>query len=174
MSEMSRGRVAGTGGNPSPPVPDPSPLICEGNPHPSPTRPQLPYPSPFPALYSGDGGRGTSGQGVTGAHRRASIRVHSCHAPILAGLDADVAALSVAVDPYPLTPAGEVEALRDHRRTYDITDMRLDRRDAWTIPGHPPSARHPVLAEHRCGHPTPDDWKAPPAPAPAPPAEVRF
>lgn len=107
---------------------------------------------------------------ITGANRRASIRVHSCHAPILAGLDADVAALSVAVDPYPLTPLGEVEALRDSRRTYDLRQMRLDRRDHWTIPGHPPSPRHPVVAEHRCGHPIPDDWKAPPTP-PAPTPE---
>ena len=170
MSEMSRGRVRPQTANPSPPVPVPSPPICEGRPHPSPSRPQSPYPSPFPALYSGDGGRVEPGQAPTGTSRTPRIRVHPiCHAPILAGLDANRCALSVAVDPYPLTPAGEVWALRAGRRTYALQWGALERRDAWTIPGHPPSPGLPVMAEHVCGHPIPDEHRAPPTPhSPAP------
>lgn len=170
MSELSRGPLALFPVPSGPPVPERSPLICEavpGGPRAVPTVVQV---VPVPPPYRGDRGPDRLPTAITGASRKAQIRVHSCHAPILAGLDADVAALSVAVDPYPLTPLGEVEALRDSRRTYDLRQMRLDRRDHWTIPGHPPSPRHPVVAEHRCGHPIPDDWKAPPAP-PAPTPE---
>jgi len=111
---------------------------------------------------------------ITGANRKASIRVHPrCHQPILAGLDADVAALSVAVDPYPLTPAGEVWALQSGRRTYALSRGALERRDRWTIPGQTPSHRVTVLAEHRCGDPPPADLRLPPAPPrPATPEEI--
>ena len=101
----------------------------------------------------------------TGTSRTPRIRVHpTCHQPILAGLDANRCALSVAVDPYPLTPAGEVWALQSGRRTYALMWGALERRDAWTIPGHPPSPGLPVLAEHVCESPIPMEHRAPPTP----------
>lgn len=101
--------------------------------------------------------------------RRPRLARHRCGAWTLTGLDREVAALTVHVDPYALTPAGEVAALRDQRHTYRLYRGALDIRDQWNIPGHPPTHDLPVLAEHRCGAPVPDGWRLPPAP-PAPPA----
>ena len=147
------------------------PALLEGYP---------PYPRHIPApgidiprpssLWEGQG-ISVNPSTVTGASRKARIRVHPrCHQPILAGLDADVAALSVAVDPYPLTPAGEVWALQSGRRTYALSRGALERRDRWSIPGRPPSPKLPVLAEHACDSPVPPQHRAPPIPTPSRPA----
>lgn len=177
MSDSDREPVLFAVPSPVPAVPAPVPSFREAVPTGSRTgSPFAPTGSLLPS-YGGNRGPVPEPEAtttITGTHRRASIRVHSCHAPILAGLDANVAALSVAVDPYPLTPTGEVEALRDDRRTYVLLRGELDRRDAWTIPGHPPGPGCTVLAEHRCEARVPDDWKAPPAPAAAPPTTEEF
>ena len=102
-------------------------------------------------------------QAPTGVTRRAVVRVHSCHSPVLAGLDADRAALAVAVDPYGLTMAGEVWALRRDRPTYLLHAGRLERRDRWSIAGTPAGIAV-VMAEHRCGLPPPPEMRTPPAP----------
>lgn len=87
---------------------------------------------------------------------------------MLSGLDDELAAFTVRVDPYPLSPTGEVASLRASRRTYWLRHGALERRDRWNIPGHPPCPDLLVLAEHRCGERPPDDWLAPPSPRPQP------
>lgn len=108
-------------------------------------------------------GHGT-GHGTARLARRASLTVHQCGAHVLVGLDADRCALVARVEPYPLTALGEVEALRAGRWTYRLLQGALDRRDRWNIPGKPPTAEVPVLAEHVCGQPLPATWLAPPPP----------
>lgn len=93
------------------------------------------------------------------------MTVHGCGGEVLRGLDSAVAALTATVDPYPLSPLGEVEALRDGRRTYYLHWGALEPRDRYTIPGHPPSHALLVLAAHRCDQPIPETWIKPPAPA---------
>lgn len=103
-----------------------------------------------------------------GTGRTPALLQHGCGAYVLTGLDDDTAGLVVTCDPYPLTPIGEVEALRDDRRTYYLLHRRIERRDIWNIPGHLPSHDLLVIASHRCGLPVPDAWRLPPAPRPAP------
>jgi hypothetical protein len=110
----------------------------------------------------------------TGLSRTARVRIHPCHAPILAGLDGDACALPVMVDPYPLTPAGEVWALTAGRVTYHLLRGALDPRNRWSIPGHPPTADRPVLAAHRCSEPVPPEHRLPPVPAAPRPAPEEF
>lgn len=81
-----------------------------------------------------------------------------CRAVILRGLDADVAALTVTVDPAPLTLLGEVLALARGRTTYDLTRRggryELDPRNPSHIKKRPASEFH-VAPEHKCGNPLP-------------------
>jgi hypothetical protein len=110
-----------------------------------------------------------------GVGRTVRSRVHApCGEVTLAGLDADVAAFEAIVDPYPLTPVGEVEALRADRRTYRLADRRLEPRTGRTITGHPPGPDCRILATHRCGQPIPDGWKAPPPPRRPPPPPLDY
>ena len=97
-------------------------------------------------------------------------RIHTCHtcaAPVLTALDANRCALTVTLDPYALTPAGEVWALQDGRRTYQLTNGQLNPRDRWNIPGRPPGPDHTILPSHRCHQPTPHQHRQPPTPTPA-------
>ena len=108
--------------------------------------------------------------------RRVILMKHSCGQHILRGLDADRCALTAEVDPYPLTPAGEVRALTAGRPTYCLSGGQLEPRDRWNIPGHLPSHDLLVLAAHDCTG-IPADWRLPyrpPAPAPAPVTEETF
>ena len=105
-----------------------------------------------------------------GIGRRAHIRTcPTCKQPTLTGLDADRCALTATVDPYPLTPHGEVWALSDGRHTYQLQHGQLEPRTRWNIPGHPPGPDHTVLTTHRCHQPIPTQHRRPPAPRPAPP-----
>lgn len=99
--------------------------------------------------------------------RRAHGAVCHCGAAILAGDDNDAAGLPAKVDPRRLTRSGELLSVIAGRKVYELDAGRLYRRDHWSIRS---KARGDVVAEHRCGHPIPDDWKAPPAP-PAPTPE---
>lgn len=106
--------------------------------------------------------------------RIAATTCRGCGQVVYRGLDASRCALETITDIRPLTALGEVEALRDGRRTYRLRGRELDRRDRWSIPGHPPAPDTLVLPEHRCGHPPPASWLAPaarPAAAPASPEE---
>jgi hypothetical protein len=91
----------------------------------------------------------------SGATRATGIRLcPKCRAPILTGLDAEICAFTVRVDPTPITPLGEAIALLQGRATYNLADgpnrKELDLRDQWriTMP-----RKYPVLPEHRCGQP---------------------
>jgi hypothetical protein len=88
---------------------------------------------------------------------------HHCGQHVLIGLDGDRAALTAIVDPYALSPLGEVQALTASRRTYRLRTGMLDPRDRWNIPGHPPGHDLTVLAAHDCTG-IPDGWRQPPAP----------
>jgi len=73
-----------------------------------------------------------------------------CGEPVLVGWNADMCAISVTLDVYPLTAAGEVCALRQGLSTYRIKNGRLKLRDQYTIPGHPPSHQNIVVRTHQC------------------------
>ena len=101
--------------------------------------------------------------------RLARVTRHACGAVVIEGLDGKACAFIVAVDPQPVTAAGEVAAIRDGRGTWRIWHGQLDPRDQWNIPGHPPGDPWPVHAEHRCHQPLPAAWLAPvPDPVPTP------
>lgn len=93
-------------------------------------------------------------------HRLAN---HRCGELVMAALDHWACALTVYCDAYPLSPAGEVQALRDGRRTYQVREWGVRYRNAYRIAGNPPSPGVTVLAEHRCGEPLPGTWKQPQA-----------
>lgn len=93
--------------------------------------------------------------------RRARITTCAeCKAPILVGLDDDVAALVVRVDPFALSSVGEVEAILARRPTYWLRFTELDRRNQWNIRGNQ-ADDVTVLVEHRCGWPVPVEWRKP-------------
>jgi len=77
-----------------------------------------------------------------------------CGAPVITGLDADIAALKVQIDPVPIDSVGEALAVLVGRGTYELHRARhgheLHRRYEWNI-GAP--RRRPVYPEHRCGQP---------------------
>lgn len=87
-------------------------------------------------------------------------RCPTCKASVLVGLNDDLAAFQVVVDPTPLTPIGEALALLAGRPTLhlhtDHTHRRyLARRDRWHIKGQPAGSidrLYPfdVVAEHVC------------------------
>lgn len=103
-------------------------------------------------------------------HRRATWADCTCGARVLAGVDADRCAFNAAVDNSPLTRRGELLAVVAGRRTYELADGRLYRRDRWSIRSTPRGA---VLAEHDCT-PIPAGWRLPPAPRPPAPVPVEF
>jgi hypothetical protein len=99
--------------------------------------------------------RANSVDGFARSARSTSCR--QCGRPVMAGLDDDMCALSVVVDTYPLSAAGEVVALMSGRRTYSLTwaggRYEIDRRDEYRIDGNPPGARAnvDVVVNHECG-----------------------
>lgn len=103
----------------------------------------------------------------SGLGRKAQLRRHRpCGLPIMLGLDADLCAFEVRCDLGQLDTRGEVMALLEGRRTYELNVRgELNRRDHWAIRARPPS-RVTVLAEHRCDAPIPAAWCVP-APKPA-------
>lgn len=91
------------------------------------------------------------------ATRAATIHAcGKCNAPILVGLDADICALLVRVDPTPLDEIGEAMALLDNRATYDFAKGQ-GRKELWPRDLYQIRAprRHPVFPEHKCGQPLP-------------------
>ena len=157
MSELSRGPVPSDGTPSVPVVPAPVPSFREAVPTGPRTGPQFVPTGPRSPLLGGDGGRDR-------VSRTAYLTKHHCGADLLAGLDDDVAGLVARCDPYPLSPVGEVEALLAGRRTWHLRHRRLERRDQFNVPGHPPCHDLLVVAEHRCGHPPPTTWLLPLSP----------
>jgi len=95
-----------------------------------------------------------------GIGRRAHPRTcRTCKATILTGLDDDRCALTVEVDPIPLTPVGEAIAQVEGRRTYwlhrDGGRLVLDLREASQIRAWPAGTRlgQDILRQHRCWTP---------------------
>lgn len=85
--------------------------------------------------------------------RTAQLRLcKHCGAPILRGLDADIAALKVDIDPTPITETGEALALLQGRGTYELHRSRhgptICHRAEWNISA---PRRRPVYPAHRCG-----------------------
>jgi hypothetical protein len=92
-----------------------------------------------------------------------------CGARVLRGLDAEMCALPAVVDPAPLDPAGEMQALITGRATYRLrhinTRWEIDRRSPFDISAQPAGIVD-VIAEHECGVQIPAN--GPPITNPAP------
>lgn len=152
------------------PVPGSVPPICEGGSHGSPVgSPQAALWSPVPP-HRGDGERepGTTPRWFPKSGPNHRLIKHRCGAIVLAALDHWTCALQVICDPYPLSALGEVHALRDGRRTYQVRGWGVRVRNAHRIKGNPPSARCTVLAAHVCEREVPHAWRQPPKPRPIP------
>lgn len=92
---------------------------------------------------------GTSRRGVSAG------KCHTCKTLILTGLDEDLCASDVKVDPTPLSRLGEALALLGGRPTYELrrhglTALALWRRDRWQISGRTPGITFDVVAAHSC------------------------
>lgn len=89
-----------------------------------------------------------------GVGRAIRSRVCRCGAHTLRALDDDMCGLPVTVDPGPLDPVGEMQALISGRATYRLlhTNSRweIDRRTQFDIAAQPAGAVD-VLAAHQCG-----------------------
>lgn len=101
--------------------------------------------------------------------RAAQIRLCAkCAAPVLVGFDADICALTVQIDPTPISELGEAQALMQGRGTYDLIAAKGRReiwhRAEWNITT---ARRGPVFPAHQCHGPALDP--APPTGAPSPP-----
>lgn len=169
MSEMSRGSLRGSQHPVLPVLPALIPSFREaipGDPHVIPTA----VPSdPRSAPHKGERGARDRGapQRTALGRRPQLVTCHTCGATILTALDADRCAITAKLDPYPLTPHGEVWALQAGRPTYLVADHELTRRDRWNIPGRPPSRDRTVLTWHQCDQPPPPEHRRPTNP-PAP------
>lgn len=106
---------------------------------------------------------------VDGVKLRARYtRCDRCTAEVLRGLDAEVAGLPVATDVVDLDRVAEAVVLLSGRRTFRVLELpdglRIARRDPWSIAAD--RQTRPVVAEHRCGAPTPASsafrWHLPP------------
>ena len=91
-------------------------------------------------------------QGIPGRRARHDT-CRKCGAPVLRGLDSDVAGIDRQADPTPIDRANEFQALMAGLATFTAWPIRdgieLDRRDRWRIEG--PLTRHPTYPEHACG-----------------------
>lgn len=101
--------------------------------------------------------------------RTVRARTCKCGAAVLVGLDADWLAIQTTLDAHPLDNVGELLAVLQGRRTYDLrrTSSRgshgreMDERNAWRI-ANPWAMPWPVHTEHRCGQPLPAAAAKPP------------
>lgn len=85
-----------------------------------------------------------------------------CRLAVLAGLDADSAALEALAEILPVTRQAEVIAALTGRPVYNLAaDHRLYRRtDAAIKAGHSPHGE-PVVVGHICDRPVPAEWYLP-------------
>jgi hypothetical protein len=105
---------------------------------------------------------------VMGASRYArAARCPSCDRPVLRGLTEFPGALSVDVDPHPLTLLAETACVLLGRRTYELRYVfgfryELDSRDRWRRRERRAGLTKgvDVLAVHQCGKPPPPPWAA--------------
>ena len=147
-----------------PVVPGVVPPFCEGGSHGSRGGSQnaVVVPRVPPIGGTGDQGPGNRPSWYPKNQAKHRLGKHRCGQITMVALDHWTAAMPVQLDPWPLSPAGEVEALRAGRRTYQIRHWGVRHRNAYRIAGNPPGPRTTVLAEHRCGEVTPETWRQPP------------
>lgn len=99
-------------------------------------------------------------------HREATLVTHrNCGAFVLEGLDHDVAAFVVRVDPTPLSWAGEIKAQQRGRRTFALIGKELHHRNDFHAHAQ---SEFPVFTNHICHYTPPPEWCAP-APKPRQP-----
>jgi len=83
--------------------------------------------------------------------RKARIgRCRSCRRNLLQGLDEDLGAFQVSVDPKAVSLAGEAVAAILGLGTYMLRNSKLYRRDPWQVAGGDPMFGT-IVVEHRCG-----------------------
>lgn len=84
-----------------------------------------------------------------------------CKEIIITGLDADIMAFTVTVDPTPLDPHKELACIMANRYTFTawptIEGYHLEHRDMFNMSDQ----QHPVLPAHRCGARFPGFLEAP-------------
>jgi hypothetical protein len=91
-------------------------------------------------------------------------RCPDCRAQVLTGPDSDFAAITVRLDPTPLSPLGEALALTLGRGAWRIAAnagrLLIDRRSPWAVAGDPAGTllRADVLTAHTCGNPWPSGF----------------
>ncbi len=95
----------------------------------------------------------------SGLTRNAGIRTcRTCHQHCLAGID--INGRDTWLDPQQLHPAGELQALLDDRRTFNLyAGKHLMPRDRHLMAAYPAGHKQrPTFAAHRCGQPIPTTW----------------
>jgi hypothetical protein len=94
-----------------------------------------------------------------GLSRNAGIRTcRPCRQHCLAGIA--ITGLDTWLEPQPLHPAGELQALLDCRRTFSLyAGKQLVPRNRHWISNYPAGhAKRPTFATHTCGQPIPTTW----------------
>ena len=94
-------------------------------------------------------------------------RCEACGGEVLRGLTGDVLAMPAQTDVVDLDQVAELVVMLGGRRTFRVFELpdglRLARRDPWSI--RAAAQTRPVVAEHRCGAPTPPStafrWRIP-------------
>ena len=95
----------------------------------------------------------------TGLTRNAGIRTcRTCRTNCLAGID--INGLDTWTDPQQLHPAGELQALLDGRRTFNLyAGKQLMPRDRHLMAAYPAGHKQrPTFATHTCDQPIPTTW----------------
>jgi hypothetical protein len=92
---------------------------------------------------------------VTPSRRGVTVaKCRDCKAPILTGLQDDMAAHVVKVNATPLSRMGELAALMLGLRTYELRrhqqTLALWQRDRWQIKGRDPGIKFDVVTDHVC------------------------
>ncbi len=90
--------------------------------------------------------------GSSGKQALQAVRCPRCKAAVARGWSAEVCAFLVLVDPVPLTPLGEFEALLAGLWTYTAWRVGGVRVDLRTANRRTHRLAHDVWPEHRCGH----------------------
>ena len=97
-----------------------------------------------------------------GLTRNAGIRTcRTCRTSCLAGIA--ITGLDTWLDPHQLHTAGELQALLDGRRTFNLyAGKQLMPRDRHLMAAYPAGYKQrPTFAAHRCDQPIPTTWTIP-------------
>lgn len=106
---------------------------------------------------------------MTASRRISEAWCHDCQCDLIAGHDADGAAMRVRLEPIPIAATYEAWALIAGWRTHWIAVAHLSRlivpRDHWSIAANSQAV---LYLDHRCGIPVPAAWQIAAAPELAP------